>query len=241
MRTLARQAAAAFASLLYPARCERCAAHVGPRDYLCGRCRDSAKRIERPFCETCSQPFRGAIDFEFTCANCAGREFHFSHAVAHYRNRGVVRELIHRFKYDGQFHLRFPLAAWLADALHDPRIAAQPIDALVPVPLHARRFREREFNQAAALARLVAEGAGLPMRDCLHRIRYTTTQTHFDRVERIENLRNAFAMPHTADVRQQHLVLVDDVFTTGSTIDECARMLMKAGAASVRAITVARG
>ncbi|MEA3187566.1 MAG: hypothetical protein QOD99_1396, partial [Chthoniobacter sp.] len=116
-----------------------------------------------------------------------------------------------------------------------------PVDALVPVPLHHRRFREREFNQALALAQLAGAHAHLPVADCLRRIRYTTTQTRFDRFERMENLRNAFELRHNSHVRGQHLVLVDDVFTTGSTVDECARVLMKGGAASVRAITVARG
>src|SRR5436309_3216083 len=82
------------------------------------------------------------------CANCADREFHFACAVSSYRAVGVVREIVHRFKYGREFHLRHPLAGWLADTLDDERIRAQPFDCFVPVPLHARRYREREFNQA---------------------------------------------------------------------------------------------
>lgn len=125
--------------------------------------------------------------------------------------------------------------------MNDSRIAAQPFDFFIPVPLHTTRQRHREFNQAAELAKLAAVQSGIPMLDGLRRVRNTTTQTHFDRVERMENLRNAFDLRQSADVRGKHLVLVDDVFTTGSTVDECARVLMRAGAASVRAITVARG
>jgi len=226
---------------LYPPRCEYCAAQIGSRDYLCASCREKARRIEPPFCQTCSAPFEGDITQEFTCANCHDRHFHFTHAVSCFLSRGVVRELIHRFKYGGEFHLRHPLADWLAETMHDERIARQRMDLLVPVPLHARRIREREFNQAEVLARLVAARGGAPALDCLRRVRYTTTQTRFDRVERMENLRNAFEMRQTANVRGMHLVLVDDVLTTGSTLDECARVLLCAGAASVRAITVARG
>lgn len=241
MLTLVKNSAAAFRSLLYPARCEQCAGPVVQDAYLCAPCRESAKAIARPFCETCSEPFHGAIEQEFSCSNCVGRDFYFTHAVASFRSRGVVRALIHRFKYQHQFHLRFPLADWLLVTLDDARLAAPPIDALVPVPLHQRRFREREFNQATVLAGLVGARRDLPVDDCLLRVRYTTTQTRYDRGERMENLRNAFALRQTAQVRGRHLVLVDDVLTTGSTLNECARMLMKAGAASVRAITVARG
>jgi ComF family protein len=109
------------------------------------------------------------------------------------------------------------------------------------VPLHSARLREREFNQADVLARLLARRAGAPVLAALRRIRYTTTQTRLDREERMQNLRNAFRVRQTSRVSGSHLILVDDVFTTGSTVEECARVLKRAGAASVRVVTVARG
>ena len=234
-------AARAFLSLIYPPCCEACGAAVEHPSYLCDRCAAGAVRIEAPFCEVCSEPFQGAISGTFTCANCAGRQFNFACAVAPYSSEGVVRDFIHRFKYFREFHLRHPLAAWAAEALDDPRILAQPVDALVPVPLFRARERGREFNQAAEIARLVGRKASLPVSDCLLRTRNTTSQVTFDRKSRMENLRNAFRMRQTISVRGLRLVLVDDVLTTGSTLDECAGVLLKAGAASVRAITVARG
>lgn len=244
MKSLAEPAVAALQSLrslLYPPRCEYCAADVADGEYLCAKCRKGARRIQPPFCERCSEPFHGEITAAFECSNCARRHFHFTHAVACFRSRGVVRELVHRFKYQREFHLRFPLAGWLAETLEDARIRARPFDAFVPVPLHPARQREREFNQSLVLARLAGARAGAPVLDCLRRVRNTTTQTHFDRAERMENLRDAFELRQSANVRGKHLVLLDDVFTTGSTVDECARMLMAAGAASVRAVAVARG
>ncbi len=136
--------------------------------------------------------------------------------------------------------LRHTLADWLAEALDDPRIAGRSFDALVPVPLHHVRRREREFNQAEVLAELVAHKAGKPVWDALRRIRSTPTQTRLDRAERMENLSGAFVVRKPVQVRGRHLLLVDDVFTTGSTVEECSRVLLKAGAASVRVITVAR-
>lgn len=236
-----RRAGEALLSLFFPPHCAACAADTPGGVHVCAKCAEGAQRIEAPFCQQCSQPFEGDITGTFTCSNCAGRKFHFDCAVAPYLSRGVVREFIHQFKYEHRFHLRHPLAGWAAAGLEDERIRAQPFDALVPVPLHRARRREREFNQAEEIARLLARRTGVPVRDAIERTRYTTTQTRLDRQERMENLRGAFRVRHAAAVQDRHLILVDDVFTTGSTVEECARVLREAGAASVRALTVARG
>ena len=238
---IVRRAGDALLSLFFPPHCASCGADTERGGHVCAGCAGKTRRIEPPFCQRCSEPFDGAIDGEFQCANCGDRELHFDCAVAPYLSRGVVREFIHRFKYDHERFLRRPLAAWLADALSDPRLAGHPIDAIVPVPLHPTRFRERGFNQAMLLAELLSQRAAVPLLDALQRTRYTTTQTRLDRQERMENLRNAFRVRHSAAVQNRHLLLVDDVFTTGSTVDECARVLRLAGASSVRVATVARG
>jgi competence protein ComFC len=236
-----RCAGDALISLFFPPHCANCRVDTVSGVHLCADCADGARRIKAPFCRRCSEPFEGAIDGEFECANCAGRKLHFECAVAPYLSRGVVREFIHRFKYDHERFLRLPLGDWMADALGDERLTRQPFDGLVPVPLHSTRYRERGFNQASLLAERLARRAGVPVLDCLQRTRYTTTQTRLDRHERMENLRNAFRVRHSSAVLSRHLLLVDDVFTTGSTVDECARILRLAGAASVRVVTVARG
>ena len=239
--TITRRFFSALGTLCFPPHCAACRVATEPGIHLCAECAKTAQRIGAPFCQCCSQPFEGAITQQFTCSNCADREIHFECAVAAYLSRGVVRDFIHSFKYNGQFHLRRQLADWLAAALDDPRISSRPFDALVPVPLHHVRFREREFNQAAELATLVARPRGIPVLHALKRTRYTSTQTKLDRSERMENLRGAFRVRHTARVKERHIVLVDDVFTTGSTVEECSRVLLREGAASVRVITVARG
>lgn len=238
---LLRRATDALFSLLFPPHCAMCSVSTPPREHLCEDCGEKAEKIEAPFCRQCSQPFEGAIEGQFTCSNCEGRHFHFECAVSRYRSAGLVRELVHRFKYDRCLYLRQPLADWLSSTLDDPRIAEQPFDYLVPVPLHAARRREREFNQADELARLIARRHNARVLPALKRVRYTTTQTRLDREERMQNLRNAFRVRHSREVSGSHLILVDDVFTTGSTVDECARVLKESGAASVRVITVARG
>jgi competence protein ComFC len=177
----------------------------------------------------------------FRCMNCGDLEFSFDFATSAYRSRGVVRELIHLFKYNRQVHLRHELARMLTEGFRDVRLADLRPDAIVPVPLHPTRQREREFNQAAVLALLAGARRGLPVEDCLRRTRYTLTQTHFHREERFGNLQGAFALRRGARVEGRVLALVDDVLTTGSTADACARVLREAGASAVVVITVARG
>lgn len=227
-------------SLFYPATCVVCSENVEPSEYLCERCIGLATRIKPPFCEKCSEPFPGAITQTFSCANCEHRVLHFDSAVAAYRSRGVVRRLVHQFKYSGQRFLRFPIAEWLCETLRDPRLDGRRFDVIVPVPLHPARERERGFNQAQLLAEILADFATLPLCPLLERVRYTSTQTAHDRAERMENLRDAFRLRKNRDVRDLRVLLIDDVLTTGSTLSECARVLKAAGAVSVHAATAAR-
>jgi ComF family protein len=173
--------------------------------------------------------------------NCGDCDLAFDFATSAYRSRGVVRELVHALKYGRQLHLRHWLGRMLAEGFDDPRLEAMTIDGVVPVPLHPAKFREREFNQSALLAHEAARLRGLPVMDCLRRVRFTETQTHFHREERFANLIGAFEMRAGTEVRGQTLALVDDVLTTGSTADSCARALREAGAVAVVVITVARG
>src|SRR6266571_7728622 len=108
----------AITSLLYPLGCAICRANIRAGQHLCDQCEAKAVRIVAPFCQTCSEPFEGAITGAFTCANCAHRTIHFDAAVAAYRSRGIVRELIHDFKYRRQIYLRHLVARWLCSAMN---------------------------------------------------------------------------------------------------------------------------
>src|SRR6476620_472410 len=230
----------AAVSLLYPATCTVCGKQVRAGEFLCDSCEATIVRIVPPFCDTCSEPFDGSINTAFNCANCAHRTIYFNAAVAAYRGRGIVRQIIHEFKYTRQLHLRHLIARWLRAALDDERLCGPRFDVIVPVPLHPARQRERGFNQAGLLGKLLSAQTSIPAKPMLERIRYTTTQTALDRSERMENLHNAFRLRKNADVRDLRVLLVDDVLTTGSTLNECARILKRAGAFSVHAATAAR-
>ena len=233
----------AAAGLLYPPHCAGCGAALGgsAADHLCRACRRARTRLTGPRCAVCSQPYGGELTSSFRCMNCGDRELSFEFATAAYRTRGVVRDLIHQFKYNQRMHLRHVLARMLSEGFREARLSDLRPEAIVPVPLHPTRRREREFNQAEVLARLAGRRLGLPVDDCLRRTRYTLTQTHHHREERFANLEGAFALRSGARVDGKVLALVDDVLTTGSTADACARALREAGAAAVVVITVARG
>ncbi len=229
----------ALRGLFFPLHCADCGVAI-PRGWLCDSCDTNLQWIKAPRCETCSQPFDGTMG-EFVCVNCRGRAFHFDCAVAPLRSRGSLREMVHRFKYGRELWLVQPLTGFLQRGLEDPRLRDRRFDGIVAVPLHARRKREREFNQSEMLGRELSRRSGMPFLDVLERVRYTETQTHFDRGDRMQNLRDAFRLRQNVRVPGKNLLLVDDILTTGSTLDECARTLLDAGAQSICALTVARG
>lgn len=241
---MARETLEAFLSLLYPKRCPACGGGVDEEvsEDFCTKCASGLPWLRAPFCRVCALPFDGLLPGAFRCANCAERRFAFDFAYAPLRGRGAVRELVHRFKYSRQPYLAAPLGRLLGRALAEPRISALISEAIiVPVPLHPRRARERGFNQADLLARELGRASGRPVRTILRRTRYTTTQTAYDREQRMANLRGAFAAAtRLAEIKARPVLLIDDVLTTCSTADECARVLKLAGAGPVVALSLAR-
>jgi ComF family protein len=201
---------------------------------------DDLRRVEAPMCVRCGEPFSAAADAVIRCSNCAGRRWWLEQARAAYRAEGGVRECIHEFKYHRQFHHLRLLAGWLEEGF-DRFYAAEAWDGLVPVPLHPARRAERGFNQAEELARQLSRASGIPVCRGLKRVRRTETQTRLRRSERIRNQEQAFALKRGFDAAGRRLLIVDDVFTTGATVNACARILAQAGAARVCALTVARG
>ena len=176
----------------------------------------------------------------FRCPNCEDRLWHLSMVIAACRHEGLVRELIHRFKYGKDQSLVRPLANLLPSAMQDPRIRGKRFDAIVPVPLHPQRDRERGFNQSALLSAQLGKYLNLTVRLLLKRTRITASQARFDRQQRMENLAGAFTLRGKIS-EGVNLLLVDDVTTTGATLDTCAAVLREAGAAEVCAVSVARG
>ena len=232
--------------LVFPALCPVCETPLGAgrRDPLCGTCWEAITRLGVPTCGVCgaAPPSRtplaaAAPPVVHTCATCAASPPAYDYARSAALYTGELRDALHALKFGG----RRALAAPLGDLAAEQCGAALPdgIDAVIPVPLARERERERGFNQAALLARRIGRRLEVPMRrGWLARIRSTRPQSDLSAAERRANVRGAFrASPLVAG---RHLLLVDDVLTTGATLEACARALSAAGARRVGALTVAR-
>lgn len=218
------------------------------RPFLCIRCSDSIRLVRSPLCRVCGVPFTGGEGEDHTCGVCltSSRKFDSARACGCYDNG--LKHLIHAFKYRNIPQLAQPLGELLAWGFRK-YFSDQGIDLVVPVPLHPRRMRSRGFNQAYLLAREISPGSqeleqnrDLPMigPKTMVRIRATRPQTGLGRELRRKNIRNAFRVRRTEAVKGKSILLVDDVYTTGVTVNECARMLKKAGADRVAVLTLAR-
>jgi ComF family protein len=199
-------------------------------------------------CSICGERLTGAyglfIEGELRCSLCRRFEPPYIKAAAYGSYESGLRELIHLLKYDG---IR-PAANVLGRMLSDAIVPLQPFFApgqvlIVPVPLHSRKRRQRGFNQAELIARAAVKRqppGRFEVSPVLDRIRETQSQIGLSRHDRRENLRGAFAVTTPEVIRGREALLVDDVFTTGTTVSECARVLRRAGAAKVYVATVAR-
>lgn len=238
---------ARFLDLLYPSCCAVCTSPLTHGRSLCAACAGDLPRITDPFCQSCGEAFPGRIDGPFECPNCADISFSFDFARPALLRDERTLDLIHRLKYGREIHLAAELSILAGEALLDPRFSRALAEKwpLVPVPLHARRLRHRHFNQAAEIARGLSIARGLPVLTALRRVRPTDTQTRLGRRERMSNLRGAFEATRRAarwlEQGAKGALLVDDVLTTGSTVNECARILRKAGFLHVQVVTVMRG
>jgi ComF family protein len=238
-----RATAAGGLSLFYPEVCQVCQGEraTPAEGYVGSRCRAEFRFIVPPHCERCGLPFRGALTAPFECANCREMELHFSSARSVVAAEGPVLEIIHRYKYQRALWFEPCLAGLLAGGAGES-LGTGGWNLIVPVPLHPVREREREFNQAARLARRLGAATGLPVRaDLLRRVLRTRTQTLLTRAERAENVARAFAPRPGRRLDGERVVVVDDVLTTGATTSACARVLRELGAGDVCVWTVARG
>jgi len=204
---------------------------------VCPACWASITPLTAPLCDSCGDPLPSwrALSVPLgRCPRCRRKPSRVDRARAIGEYNGSLRAIVHALKYDGRRTLARPLAALMrrraADVLTGSTCA-------IPVPLHPSRRRERGFNQAADLA----QHLGLPVCHALRRIRATASQAALPAAQRHRNVRNAFVVTEAADrLDGQIVVLVDDVYTTGATLDACAAALKAAGVLEVRAVTAAR-
>lgn len=221
---------------------EHADAAAGGFRHLCRTCAAQVALVAPPHCSACGHPFFGALEGERQCVKCDGLAPVFNRGRTASLFKGPVRSLVIELKYHRGLHVLEDVAEILRRSPHV--LEAVRGARLVPVPLHARKERERGYNQARLIADQLARvaGEGTVVAPVLRRVVDTETQTAFDREERRRNLKNAFALVRGASLTPgQHHVLVDDVFTTGSTLNSCAGVLRDAGVVNLDVVTLAHG
>jgi ComF family protein len=234
-----RRAVAACANLIVPPCCLVCRARVGAHHLLCPACWREVHFIRPPLCDVLGIPLPFDTGGRTVSAAAVAHPpaYDRGRAVAHYS--GAMRTLVHQLKYADRHDGRTLLARWLAEAGRD---LLPGIDVILPVPLSRLRLLRRQFNQAAVLAGELSRQTGVPMDPLLlARTRSTRSQVGMTREQRRRNVAGAFRVPERRRARLagRHVLLVDDVVTTGATVDACARTLKRAGAARVDVLALA--
>ncbi|HET8913433.1 MAG TPA: ComF family protein [Ktedonobacteraceae bacterium] len=225
--------------LLFPPRCIGCGSSG---KLLCEHCIAGIQPPPGPRCQHCSSPLEEGTNPPL-CQNCQRRSSNLAsiHAISTYQ--GILRSAIHALKYEGQTRLAQPLGQMLAQELQG---CYQPgeIDLLMPVPLHAQRLRERGYNHSLLLALFCAEACGLPIDQAsLVREKPTTAQVGLKVTERLQNVQDAFTclidQAIARGARGKTLLLIDDVYTTGATLEACASALKACGVSNVHGLVLA--
>lgn len=234
---LVRGAALRALDLLLPPQCLACGALVDEPGALCAACWTRIQFIAPPFCACCGLPFELDPGREAVCGDCARSPPSFARARTVMRYDDASKGLILRFKHGDRTEAAPAFGRWMARA---GSILTAEADVIVPVPLHRWRLFTRRYNQAALLAVALGRIANVPVAaDALVRRRHTAPQGG-DRISRARNVKGAFAVARPGAIAGRSVLVVDDVFTTGATLSECARVLRGGGASRVDIVTLAR-
>ncbi len=228
------------ANVVFPPRCFLCAQMIGDAGQICTDCWQDLRFITSPQCHTCGHPFEFSLGEGALCGGCIQEPPPYDMARSVLCYDDASRKLVTRFKFGDMLHPAEALASWMTRAGKE---CLQDADYIVPVPLHRLRLIKRRYNQAALLAKVIAKKSTVPLLvDAMQRTRHTTPQSGLSRRQRKINVRGAFSVTalRLQQIQDKRIVLVDDVMTTGATLEACAKALKKAGAKEVRVLTLAR-
>jgi len=234
---------AGLESLLFPygMHCALCEGfNSNKKDPLCKSCRQEISKhtLKLHPCEKCGRFIEKSANL---CTECQTKEFPFTLARGVAPYEGILKEKIHFFKYLGKRSYAQHFANMMLK-IYQSEKGYEDIDVVVAVPLHNNRLQERSFNQAEEVARLLADKIKkLYIEDVIWRVIDTTTQASLNRQQRTENLSKAFSVSSPDEIQGKKLLLIDDIFTTGATVSEVTKVLLKAGAKQVSVLTIASG
>lgn len=224
--------------LVYPPKCPVCKACISEKDILCDKCLNSIAKLSPPFCKICGEPI---AEENKQCKKCRRKNSVFKQHWSICKYEGVIKECIHLFKYNRRLGLNKVFSALIKDFIKTYQLPVEEIDCIAPVPLHKSRLREREFNQADLIAEDISKEFSIDLEsNLIKRIRNTRSQVDLPKFARYKNVKDAFALNALFSVEGKNLLLVDDVMTTGATLEEAANILKKNGAKDIYALTLAR-
>lgn len=232
-----------FYNIIFPKTCIVCRKPLENNaidNLLCKVCWYRIKKNTPPLCAICGRQIRGVHIANSVCSDCNRQRFSFDRSLSPCVYEGVIRELIHKFKYQNKEHLSSLLAKLLIEFICQYRIDLDIFNLAIPIPLDIIRLREREFNQSELIARKVAGEFSLPL-SCsnLWRKYHRAAQMELKEEERRENVKGCFALRNPKAVKGKNIILIDDVITTGATCSEAAAVLKTAGAGSVWVLALA--
>lgn len=229
--------------LVYPKRCHACKdklAEACIEGLICSRCWSGIRKNIPPFCRSCGRRLDKTGFTKNICPQCQKTKLHFDRAFSPCVYEGVIRELIHEFKYNGKDYLARPLSRLMSDFIKEYELPMKELDYIIPVPLHKARLREREFNQAEVLSKFIADEFKKELLgDLLLRHRHTRTQTELATNQRLHNVKGSFSLSAPGMIKGKNILLVDDVLTSGATSSEAAYALKNGGANIVFVLTLA--
>lgn len=230
--------------VVFPRTCVHCSGLVegGVLRHLCPPCEKLLVLVAAPHCSTCGYPYFGETDENRLCPHCEALVPKFGEGKTAILLQGAGRALVHALKYHHGLHVLEDIAVLMRRVPGYTDYLRGAV--LVPVPLHPRKLRERRYNQSQLLAECAAQAAGgdTVVAEVLVRVVDTESQTHYDRKARQKNLKNAFALAPAATINpDRRYILIDDVFTTGSTLNACATVLRRAGVLSLDVATFGHG
>ena len=225
-------------NLLYPPRpkCNICGRDgVGT---VCNICMASLDYLQGVTCLHCGKQLSEQYQ-DSTCPDCKAGVFYYERAYSCFEYSGIGKELVYKFKYEGKIQLSEVIAGLMEERLRNEGLK---IDAIVPVPIHENKLKTRGFNQSYLIARELGERLRKPIIDCLERKKETKEQYNLDRAQRYLNIVDAFSVRLMYNIdKYKSILLVDDIYTTGSTVNECSRVLKRLGVKTIYIITAATG
>jgi ComF family protein len=229
-----------FANLLYPLHCAACKKVLDPLNGtgLCSFCENQFKANPAPHCNSCGRSVENA---EKLCAECAEIDHSFDRAWSAFLYEGVLKELIPLFKYRGELMLSGIFCSKLIEFIKTNSEIINNVDLITFVPTYNGWINEREYNQSGILAAAISKEFKKPVSKGLEKIIRTRRQNELSREERLINLNGAFRVKNSANLSGLRILLIDDVMTTGATLNECAKTLKASGAKEVRCLTLSRG